>query len=83
MEVSQCDARSEFDLQGDVLRRDGIDNATNFAYLMNKNKNFARPSHAFLVISVHFFPVLGKSASWNDHFSSFTEHANLNFVTQL
>ena len=86
MEVSQCDARSEFDLQEEVLRRDGIDNATNFAYLMNKNKSFARPSHAFFfffVISVHFFPVLGKSASWNDHFSSFTEHVNLNFVTQL
>ena len=37
----------------------------------------------FFVISVHFFPVLGKSASWNDHFSSFTEHVNLNFVYQL
>ena len=24
----------------------------------------------------HFFPVLGKSAAWNDHFSSFTENVN-------
>ena len=29
-----------------------------------------------LFISVHFFPVLGKSATWNDHFSSFTEKVN-------
>ena len=27
-------------------------------------------------ISVHFFLVLGKSATWNDHFSSFTENVN-------
>ena len=26
--------------------------------------------------SVHFFQVLGKSATWNDHFSSFTENVN-------
>ena len=44
------------------LRRDGSDNATNFAYLMNKNKTFARPLRAF-IISVHLFPVLGKSAT--------------------
>jgi len=35
---------------------------TNFAYLMKQNKSFARPSRAF-IISVHFFPVLGKSAT--------------------
>ena len=29
------------------LGRDGSDIATNFAYLMNKNKTFARPSRAF------------------------------------
>ena len=53
---------------------------------MNKNKRFARPSSAFF-ISVHFMPVLGKSATWNDHFSSFTENvntaANLNFLPRL
>ena len=51
------------------------DAATNFAYLMRQNKSFARPSRAF-TISVHFFPVLVKSATWNDHFSSFTENVN-------
>ena len=35
---------------------------TNFAYLMNKSKSFARPLGAFFV-SVYFFPVLGKSAT--------------------
>ena len=35
------------------LRRDGSDNATNFAYLMNKNKSFARPPRTFYT-SVHF-----------------------------
>ena len=39
---------------------------TNFAYLMNKNKTFARLSRAF-IITIHLFPVLGKSAMWNDH----------------
>ena len=39
---------------------------------MNKNKRFACSSRAFFFISVHFFPVLCKSASWNDHFSRFT-----------
>ena len=33
-----------------------------FAYLMNKNKTFERPSRSFIV-SVHFFSVLGKSAT--------------------
>ena len=40
------------------LRRDGSDNATNFAYLTNKNRTLARPSRA-VIIFVHFFPVLG------------------------
>ena len=57
------------------LRRDGSDNATNVAYLMKQIKSFARPSRAFF-ISVHFFPVLGKSLTWNEHFSSFTENVN-------
>ena len=52
-----------------------IYNATNFAYLTNSNKSFARPSRTFL-ISAYFFHVLGKSATWNDHFSSFTENMN-------
>ena len=42
---------------------------------LKQNKRFARPSRAFF-ISVHFFPVLDKSATWNDHFSSFTENVN-------
>jgi len=42
---------------------------------MNKNKSFARPSRVF-TISVHFFPVLDKSATWKDHFSSFNENVN-------
>ena len=44
-----------------VLGR-GNCNATNVAYLMKQNKSFARPSRAF-IISVHFFPVLGKSVT--------------------
>ena len=56
-------------------RRDCSDDATNFAYLIGNNKSFARPSRAFFN-SVHFFQVLGKSATWNDHFSSFTENVN-------
>ena len=52
------------------LRRDDSDNATNLAYLMNKDKTFARSSHAF-IISVHFFPVLDKSATWKDQFFKF------------
>ena len=42
---------------------------------MNKNKTFARPSRAF-IISVHFFPVLRKFATWNDHFSGNKENVN-------
>lgn len=38
-------------------------------------QSFARPSRAFF-ISVHFFHVLGKSATWNGHFSSFAENVN-------
>ena len=49
--------------------------ATKFAYLINKNKSFARPSRAFFNF-LHFFQVLGKSATWNDHFSNFTENVN-------
>ena len=40
-----------------------------------QNKSFARPARAFFN-SVHFFQVLGKSATLNDHFSSFTENVN-------
>ena len=40
---------------------DCSDDAPKFAYLIDKNKSFARPSRAFLN-SVHFFQVLGKSA---------------------
>ena len=36
--------------------------ATKFAYLIDKNKSFARPSRAFFN-SVHFFQVLAKSAT--------------------
>ena len=57
------------------LRREDSDNATDFAYLMKQNNSFARPSRVFF-ISVHFFHVLGKSTTWNDHFSSFTENVN-------
>ena len=42
---------------------------------MHRNKTFARPSRAF-IISVHFFPVLDKSATWKDHFSSFNENVD-------
>ena len=44
-------------------------------YLMNKNKSFTCPSRA-LFVSVHFFAVLGKSATRNDYFSSFIDNAN-------
>ena len=54
---------------------DCSDDAPKFAYLIDKNKSFARPSRAFFN-SVHFFQVLGKSAMWNDHFSSVTENVN-------
>ena len=40
-----------------------------------QKQTFSRPSRAFFN-SVHFFQVLGKSATWNDHFSSFTENVN-------
>ena len=43
-------------------RRDCSDDATKFAYLIGKNKTFARPSRAF-IISVHFSPILGKCAT--------------------
>ena len=43
--------------------------------IMIKNKTFAHPSRTFF-ISVHFFPVLGKCATWNDRFSSFNENVN-------
>ena len=42
---------------------------------MNNNNSFACLPRAFFV-SVHFFPVLGKSATWNNYFSSFTENVN-------
>ena len=45
------------------------------SYIFHKNKAFARPSRA-VIISVHFFPVLGKSATWNDHYSSYKENRN-------
>ena len=41
---------------------DDSNNATNFAYLMNKNKTFARHSRGF-ILSVHFFPVRDKCAT--------------------
>ena len=44
------------------LRRHASDNVSHFAYLANKNKTSARPSRA-VIISVRFFPVLGKSAT--------------------
>ena len=45
------------------------------SYIFHKNKTFARPSRA-VIISVHFFPVLGKSATWNDHYSNYKENRN-------
>ena len=58
-------------------RRDCRDGATKFAYLIDKNKSFARPSRAFFFFnSMHFFQVLSKSATSNDHFSCFTENVN-------
>ena len=44
-------------------------------HILWTKKTFARPSSAF-IISVHFFPVLGQSATWNDHFWSFKENVN-------
>ena len=69
------------------LRRYGGDNATNVAYLMNKNKTFTRPSRAFFKISVHAFVSCSRQIcdvnSMTD-FSSFTENVNtgvnLNFL---
>jgi len=46
-----------------------------FCIFNEANKSFARPSGAFF-ISVHFFHVLGKSATWNGHISSFAENVN-------
>ena len=40
------------------------------SYIFYKNKTFTRPSRA-VIISVNFFPVLGKSATWNDHYSGY------------
>ena len=42
---------------------------------MNTSKTFSRPSRAF-IISVHFFPVFRKFATWNDHFSGNKENVN-------
>ena len=44
------------------IREFKINDATKFAYLIDKNKSFARPSRAFFN-SVHFFQVLDKSAT--------------------
>ena len=41
-----------------------------FAYLITKNNSFARSARAVFIF-VHFFHVFGKSATWNDQFSSF------------
>ena len=55
---------------------------------MKQNKSFAHPSRAFF-ISVHFFPVLGKSATWSRwpflKFYREREHtaANFNFLPWL
>ena len=43
-------------------RRNDSDDTTKCAYLISKNKSFARPSRTCF-ISVHFFLVLGKSAT--------------------
>ena len=43
-----------------------------FIYISQKQN---RPSRA-VIISVHFFPVLGKSATWNDHYTSYKENRN-------
>ena len=42
---------------------------------MNTSKTFARSSRAF-IIAVHFFPVLRKFATRNDHFSGNKENVN-------
>ena len=41
-----------------------------------QKQKFCTPFTCFFFNSVHFFQVLGKSATWNDHFSSFTENVN-------
>ena len=42
---------------------------------MNTSKTFARPSRAF-IISLHFFPVLPKFVTWNDHSWGNKENVN-------
>ena len=54
-----------------------------FCIFNDKNKNFAGPSRSFVFISVQFFPVLGKSAKWDDYFWSFTENVNTQPLTWI
>ena len=42
------------DLEMRLGRRDCSDDATKFAYLIDKNKSFARPSRAFLIPCISF-----------------------------
>ena len=45
------------------------------SHIFHKKKTFARRWRA-LIIYVHFFPVLGNSTTWNDHYSGYKENRN-------
>jgi len=47
-----------------------------FCIFSEQKQKLCTPFTCFFFISVHFFPVLGKSATWNAHFSSFNENMN-------
>ena len=44
--------------------------------ILNWQKQILHALHVLFCNSLHFFQVLGKSATWNDHFSSFSENVN-------
>ena len=44
--------------------------------IFNDQKQNLSTRFTYFFISVHFFSVLGKCATWNDHFSSFNENVN-------
>ena len=52
-----------------------LSSTTAVQYEFLKKKTFARRWRA-VIIYVHFFPFLGNSATWNDHYSSYKENRN-------
>ena len=52
------------------------DEATNFCTFYVQKQKLCTLFTSLFLISVYFFVVIGKSATWNDQFSSFTEKVN-------